>query len=153
MWRQDQVEDRDCNESSITRPTTGIKNGVCVRIWIWFSLVIPSMDSLESISLFIFYICFLLLKQSLIITQFPHYPIFHHSSIIFHSIILISLFHHSIISLFIIIYHRILIYIYIYIYIYIFIISFIPYSISLSFHISPKIPSTIIFPYNSISSP
>ena len=31
FWRQDQVEDRDSNESSITRPRTDIKNGVCVR--------------------------------------------------------------------------------------------------------------------------
>ena len=27
MWRQDRVEDRDRNESSITRPRTGIKTG------------------------------------------------------------------------------------------------------------------------------
>ena len=34
LWRQDQVEDRDRNDSGITWPRTSIKNGVCVRIWI-----------------------------------------------------------------------------------------------------------------------
>ena len=34
------MEDRDGNESSITQPRTGIKNGVCVRIWISISLFI-----------------------------------------------------------------------------------------------------------------
>ena len=48
------MEDRDRNKSNITRPRTGIKNRVCVRIWIRFSLLIPPMDSVESISLFIF---------------------------------------------------------------------------------------------------
>ena len=48
------MEDLDRNESSITRPRTGIKNYVCVRIWIRFSLVILSIDRVEPISLFIF---------------------------------------------------------------------------------------------------
>ena len=48
------MEDQDCNEYSITRTYTGIKNKVCVRIWIGFSLEVPSMDSVNLISLFIF---------------------------------------------------------------------------------------------------
>ena len=48
------MQDRDRNESSITQSRTGMKNGVCARIWIRFSLVIPSTDSVEHISFFIF---------------------------------------------------------------------------------------------------
>ena len=50
------MEDQDRNESNITRPRTYMKNGVCVRIWIGFSLVIPSMDSIDPI--FLFYILY-----------------------------------------------------------------------------------------------
>ena len=58
LRRQDQENDRDHNMSNFTRPRTSIKNGVCVRIWILLSLVIPTMDSVDTISLFIFYIFF-----------------------------------------------------------------------------------------------
>ena len=48
------MEDRDRNESSITRTRTDIKDGVFVRIWISFSLVIHSMDSINPIYISIF---------------------------------------------------------------------------------------------------
>ena len=107
LSRQDQVKDWDCNKSSITRPRTSIKHKVCVRIWIWFSIVIPSMDSINPLSLFIFYICYIFFKQSLIFTRFFYYLIsqFLPFFIIFHSIILTSPFHQSILNIYIIISH------------------------------------------------
>ena len=41
------MKDQDHNESSITWPKIGIKNRVCMRIWISFSLAIPFMDSVN----------------------------------------------------------------------------------------------------------
>ena len=52
--KADQKEDRDHNEFSITWPRISIKNGIFKRIWILFYVVIPSMDSVNQISLFIF---------------------------------------------------------------------------------------------------
>ena len=57
------MEDQDRIESSITWPRTNIKNRVCMRIWMSFSLAIPFMDSVNPIYLLIFKTCHLFFKK------------------------------------------------------------------------------------------
>ena len=93
------MEDRDHNESSITRPSTELKNGVCVRIWIQFLLVIPFIDSVELFFLFNILDLFVLSLNNLL--SLPNFPItrfsllspfFHHLPF-YHSHISISSLH------------------------------------------------------------
>ena len=82
------MEDRDLCEDFDMIFSCNPLHGLC-RNYFYFNFLTFFLFSLNNLS------------------SLPNFSNFHHSSIIFYSIILISLFHHSFLNIFIIIYHRI----------------------------------------------